>query len=61
MNLIVLLLIAFTLLVLIVGLTIMIRGGTVSKKYSNKFMIARVVLQFLAIGTLALMALFPGS
>ena len=44
-----------TLGVLIAGLIVMARGGKVSKKYSNKLMIARVVMQAIAIGVIALL------
>lgn len=42
-----------TLLILIVGLVVMARGGKVSKKYSNKLMVLRVVFQAIAILLLA--------
>jgi hypothetical protein len=46
----------FTLLILIVGVLIMAKGGEFNKKYGNKLMIARVVSQAIAI--LALGALY---
>jgi hypothetical protein len=44
-----------TLLVLIVGVLVMARGGEISKKYSNKLMTMRVAMQALAIFALALL------
>jgi hypothetical protein len=38
-----------TVVVLMVGVVFMARGGEVSQKYSNKLMVARVTLQGLAI------------
>lgn len=46
-----------TLIVLIAGLIVMIRGGAVSEKYSNKLMQARVVAQGVAILMLAIVML----
>ena len=52
------LLIAFaTLAVLIAGVLTMVRGGEFNKKYGNKLMIARVVLQALAIALVGLLFL----
>jgi hypothetical protein len=48
----------FTLLILIVGVIIMAKGGNFNKKYSNKLMIARVVMQALAIAALGLLYFF---
>ena len=55
--------IGFTLLgavaiVLILGIYTLFKGGDTSKKYSNKLMQLRVVLQFFAIIILVLMAYF---
>jgi len=44
-----------TLAVLIAGLVVMAIGGKLDEKYSNKLMVARVVLQFTAIILLALL------
>ena len=44
--------------VLIAGFVVMIRGGKVSEKYSNKLMFARVWLQAGAIGLIVLLAFF---
>lgn len=38
-----------TVIVLMVGVVFMARGGEVNQKYSNKLMVARVTLQGLAI------------
>lgn len=38
-----------TVVVLILGITIMARGGEINRKYGNKMMVARVTLQGLAI------------
>ena len=55
--------IGFTLLgavaiVLIMGIYTLFKGGNKSKKYSNKLMQLRVLLQFVAIIVLVLMAYF---
>ncbi len=55
--------IGFTLLgavavVLIMGIYTLFKGGNTSKKYSNKLMQLRVLLQFVAIIVLVLMAYF---
>jgi heme/copper-type cytochrome/quinol oxidase subunit 2 len=55
--------IGFTLLgavaiILILGIYTLFKGGDTSKKYSNKLMQLRVVLQFFAIIILVLMAYF---
>ncbi len=47
-----------TLLVLILGILLMAKGGELNKKYGNKLMVARVSLQFAAIIILAFMYLF---
>ena len=56
-------LIGFTLLgavalVLIIGIYTLFKGGETSKKYSNKLMQLRVLLQFIAIIVLVLLAYF---
>ena len=56
-------LISFTLLgavalVLIMGIYTLFKGGETSKKYSNKLMQLRVLLQFIAIIVLVLLAYF---
>ena len=56
-------LIGFTLLgavavVLIMGIYTLFKGGNTSKKYSNKLMVLRVQLQFVAVIVLVLMAYF---
>jgi|TARA_B110000211_G_scaffold224927_1_gene276516 heme/copper-type cytochrome/quinol oxidase subunit 2 len=56
-------LIGFTLLgavaiVLIMGIYTLFKGGNTSKKYSNKLMQLRVLLQFIAVIILVLMAYF---
>ena len=44
--------------VLIMGIYTLFKGGNTSKKYSNKLMQLRVLLQFVAIIVLVLMAYF---
>ena len=44
--------------VLIMGIYTLFKGGNTSKKYSNKLMQLRVLLQFIAIIVLVLMAYF---
>ena len=45
-------------IVLILGLYTLFRGGETSKKYSNKLMQIRVLLQFIAIIVLVTLAYF---
>ena len=45
-------------LVLIMGIYTLFKGGETSKKYSNKLMQLRVLLQFIAIIVLVLLAYF---
>tara|TARA_X000001036_G_C20500541_1_gene733655 strand:+ start:618 stop:818 length:201 start_codon:yes stop_codon:yes gene_type:complete len=56
-------LIGFTLIgavaiVLILGIYTLFRGGNTSKKYSNKLMQLRVLLQFIAVIVLVVLAYF---
>jgi len=44
-----------TALALIVGIVLMARGGEANRKYGNKMMVARVALQALALGVLAVL------
>ena len=44
--------------VLILGIGTLFKGGKTSKKYSNKLMQMRVILQFIAIIVLVLLAYF---
>ena len=44
--------------VLILGISTLFKGGETSKKYSNKLMQLRVLLQFIAIIVLVLLAYF---
>ncbi len=44
--------------VLIMGIYTLFKGGDTSKKYSNKLMQLRVLLQFIAVIVLVLMAYF---
>jgi len=44
--------------VLVMGIYTLFKGGKTSKKYSNKLMQLRVLLQFIAIIVLVLMAYF---
>jgi hypothetical protein len=57
-HLIVLILMLATLLVLVIGVSVMMRGGPLNEKYGNKLMVARVSLQgltLLLVGILFLM------
>ena len=45
-------------IVLVMGIYTLFKGGNTSKKYSNKLMQLRVLLQFIAIIVLVLMAYF---
>ena len=45
-------------IVLILGIGTLIKGGNTSKKYSNKLMQLRVLLQFIAIIVLIIFAYF---
>ena len=45
-------------IVLVLGIYTLFKGGDTSKKYSNKLMQLRVLLQFIAIIVLVLMAYF---
>ena len=45
-------------IVLLLGLYTLFKGGETSKKYSNKLMQLRVLLQFIAIIVLVLLAYF---
>ena len=48
-------------IVLILGIGTLFKGGETSKKYSNKLMQLRVLLQFIAIIVLVLLAYFYKS
>ena len=45
-------------IVLVLGISTLFKGGDTSKKYSNKLMQLRVLLQFIAIIVLVLLAYF---
>ena len=45
-------------IVLILGIYTLFRGGNTSKKYSNKLMQLRVLLQFIAVIVLVVLAYF---
>ena len=45
-------------LVLVLGIGTLFKGGEISKKYSNKLMQLRVLLQFIAIIALVIFAYF---
>ena len=45
-------------IILILGIGTLFKGGSTSKKYSNKLMQLRVLLQFIAIIVLVLLAYF---
>ena len=53
-----LILLAIVGIVLILGIGTLFKGGTTSKKYSNKLMQLRVLLQFIAIIVLVSFAYF---
>jgi hypothetical protein len=57
MNFLLFLFVGITLLVLISGLFVMIKGGKLNKKWGNKLMMLRVVAQAIAIGLLGLIFL----
>lgn len=50
-----------TLIVLVIGIAAMIKGGEFNKKYGNKLMNARVFLQGIALLFLALAIMSQGS
>ncbi len=52
---------AFTLLVLITGIVLMVKGGTLNQQYSNKLMTLRVVGQAVALASLAALAFCSAS
>jgi len=55
MHLTILVFMIATLLVLVAGIVLMMKGGTLNEKYGNRLMVARVTLQGL---TIALLGLF---
>ena len=57
MQIILFILMFATVIVLAVGMGMMIKGGEFNRKYGNRMMIARVSLQAMAIGMLALLML----
>lgn len=57
MNFLLFLFVGITLLVLISGLFVMIKGGKLNKKWGNKLMMLRVAAQAIAIGLLGLIFL----
>lgn len=57
MNFLLFLAMGITLLVLIVGLVVMIKGGKLNEKWGNKLMMFRVIAQATAIGLLGLIFL----
>ena len=50
-----------TLAVLVAGIVLMGRGGEANRKYGNKLMAARVMLQGAALGVVALLLLLRGQ
>ena len=58
MTFILLLFMGITLLILITGLIVMIKGGKINKKWGNKLMVLRVAAQAIAIGLVGLIFLF---
>lgn len=57
MNFLLFLFVGITLLVLITGLIVMIKGGKLNQKWGNKLMMFRVIAQAIAIGLLGLIFL----
>ena len=57
-NLVGFILLGAVAVVLIMGIYTLFKGGNTSKKYSNKLMVLRVQLQFVAVIVLVLMAYF---
>ncbi|MFN7612361.1 MAG: HIG1 domain-containing protein [Alphaproteobacteria bacterium] len=57
LGIVVLVLMGLTALVLIVGIGLMARGGEASRKYGNKLMALRVVMQSLTLAAFALFVL----
>jgi hypothetical protein len=56
-HIVVLILMLATLGVLVVGITLMMMGGPLNKKYGNKLMVARVSLQGLTLLVIGLLLL----
>jgi hypothetical protein len=54
MSILVVVLCIFTLLVLVAGVVVMVKGGKINKEYSNKLMQARIYFQAITIAVLAL-------
>lgn len=50
-------LMAATALVLVIGITLMARGGEANRKYGNKMMVLRVTLQAAALAVVAILLL----
>lgn len=50
-------LMATTLVVLVIGIALMARGGEANRKYGNKMMVLRVTFQGLALACVALLLL----
>ncbi|MFN7185309.1 MAG: HIG1 domain-containing protein [Alphaproteobacteria bacterium] len=57
LGIVVLVLMGLTALVLIVGIGLMARGGEANRKYGNKMMALRVVMQSLTLAAFALFVL----
>jgi hypothetical protein len=57
LGILVLVLMGLTALVLVIGILLMARGGEANRKYGNKLMTLRVILQALALGAFALLVL----
>jgi len=53
--------IAATLIVLVVGISGLVRGGKFNRRFGNKLMQVRVVFQFFAVVFLVLLALASGG
>ncbi len=57
LAILVLVLMGLTALVLVAGILLMARGGEANRKYGNKLMVLRVVLQALTLAAFALLIL----
>lgn len=61
MNFVIIILMLLTLITVLLGLGIMIRGGELNKKYGNRMMILRVGLQAVTIGLIFIIAIMAGK
>ena len=61
LNWLLIIFVVLTFAVLITGIVVMVRGGEVDKKYSNKLMQMRVIFQAIAIGVIMLAIYLAGK